>query len=437
MKPEWVDFLQKLTEGQQRPVPDHIWTEVQHHLPGKSRKRIFGFWIWLGMGLLLCSAIYFVNQSFKPAVDKTNAVANLTYESKNDFTGNSIQGNSLPDANAPKTESVLQDRNARTANQKTTSSHKFHPSFDPSLSSSKQEARKFSLDKTSKTRSEEVPDDISVSSNDLSAAIEIEKIPIALHEISVGPAKWILPELSQRINSKMDCYQFGKKKVQMGLEAFVGPAYSPYHLNQKRDGYDAHLRKRIETESIRPGLTAGIRWVLEKGKWAFKTGLEYQLFYEQLNHRNPDETRIISVYRGGKWLYSDTLTGVRIIRHHNYHHLFNIPFAIQYDWNLMNVNGGILVGGGIQVFGTHSGKILDSMQEPADFGAVNGIKLFDRKIIPFVSLHIPVRFKLTNDWLAFVEPGVQFYLKPFTSGPYPLEQSYTSYQIRLGLHKNF
>ncbi|MBK9107234.1 MAG: hypothetical protein IPM92_02335 [Saprospiraceae bacterium] len=443
MKSEWVHFLQNLTMGQKKQVPDHIWNEVSKHLPQKPRRRILIPLLWFLTGMLLSSGLIYLwlpNQqlikgSFETANHKATRVDHQL--DKNDqiqaivISDHEMESTSSPTKiiNNHPTEAIskrklLQKNVNRTNNQ----AFNFNEDENNIEQIFGQKDGEFTT-----LRSKEVIEE----SSDRTVFPITPYLPVHPGLVSMPHSNSELPEVKLSAGGKTDCYQFGKQQTEWGLEVYTGPSYSPYQLKDKQDGLRTYIDKRKSTESIRPGLMAGIRLVYQRPSWALKLGLEYQLFYEQLNYRNPNETKIISYYRNGKLLYIDTLNGDRVVKHHNYHHLLNVPLMFHFSKKWKSVEIGIQPGVGVNIWSSHQGRILDLQNEPSSFESTNGVRVFDKKIIPYLSFHIPISAPISSHLFWFVEPGFQYYLKPFSTDAYPLEQSYLSYQVRLGIRMNF
>jgi len=463
MRQDWIDHLRSLSEGHEKQVPDAIWDQVKQHIPRKSKNRKWLPWMWLMAGTMLISGWYYVAFIQSAATSEKQKPINSIQTSINESMA-SNSANRLNDANSlvndPKAEKASVDLDVdhpSRVNRMPNSSGRIkknisYPRFETGgekwlatqVAQTSIERRALETNKhlnSHSIREADVPEreaDVPENSMEIAHAV-IESVSNLPLPFSLKPDQLRSNALNltyKTEKSKIDCYQFSDSKKQWGLEFYVGPTYSPYQLQDKQGDLKNYLEKREDTESTRTGLTAGIRGLYRKGRWTAKLGLEYHLLYEQL-HSSSRETRIISVYRDGKLLYVDTLNGLRVVKHHNYHHLFNVPLMLNFQWNWKHVDIGLQPGIGLHVWSTHTGKILNQLLEPVYFDNVGGIKLFDHKIIPYLSFHVPIGGRLNDDWSWFVEPGIQFYLKPFNASNYPIDQKYSSYQLRLGFQKIF
>ncbi|MBK8954185.1 MAG: hypothetical protein IPM34_01325 [Saprospiraceae bacterium] len=451
MKQDWKDHLKTLSERHEKAVPDAIWDQVKLHLPQKSKKRFLWLWWCVLGGTLLISAWYFTDLYTEgPAITKESNVS---------VQSNKAQENIESIKKADDLQQAGQAMNTQTQNTSILQSGLTNHAS--SILVQNEKAVKFQkhtnkTDQGSKTTEKQDNIRAKVIENTASAAPQIsslesdeyfqEKGFIRMIGLAVLPLPFELiyqqqttkPETSELYtgNSGIKCYQFHKSNANWGIEIYAGPAYSPFQLHDKQGDLKAYQEKREATESVRTGLTAGVRGVFSKGHWSVKLGLEYLLMYEQLQS-NSRETRITSVYRDGKLLYIDTINGFRLIKNHNYHHQFNIPLMLNYHWKWKNLEFGLQPGVGLNLWSSHQGKILNEFSEPMAFENVGGIRLFDRKIIPYFSFHVSASGRITDQWKWFVEPGIHYYLKPFNADAYPFDQKYQSFQARVGFRKNF
>lgn len=456
MRQDWIDHLRGLSEGHEKQVPDAIWDQVKNHIPQKSKNRRLLPWLWLMAGTMLISGWYYVTFIQSAAMSDKLKSINSTQTSINESVL-SNRANGLNAANtlvsAPKSEKASGgsdvdhpshvNRVQKSSGRIKKNNSNLHVETGGekwSASQVTQTSIETGALETNKHLNSHSMIEAGVSENsmaDIHAVIEsVSNLPLPFSLTQDHFPKHTLNLTYKTDKSKINCYQFSNSKKQWGLEFYAGPTYSPYQLKDKQGDLKNYLEKREATESTRTGLTAGIRGLYRKGRWTAKLGLEYHLLYEQL-HSSSRETRIISVYRDGKLLYVDTLNGLRVVKHHNYHHLFNVPLMLNFQWNWKHLDIGLQPGIGLHVWSTHTGKILNQLLEPVYFDNVGGIKLFDHKIIPYLSFHVPIGGRLNDDWAWFVEPGIQFYLKPFNASNYPIDQKYSSYQLRLGFQKIF
>ena len=435
MKKDWTDQIRKLANENQRPLPEHIWEELIPHLPQpKNRKPIAFFYF----AMLSIAILFFLllGWRFIAHDQEQNSTTNTTLAIKAETTAEKNDGA------ATGAETSLKETESQTTGQQ---------SADKLTGASKSQGLKkvihrniitLQADNIKTILQENIDPSIAATEADRMQQLQhfenILFLPAKLGTIrGIGTREIPIPEWNFRNPGKSDCFDFRKsKKNYFSLDIYAGPSYNPYSLKDQRGDLNTYIQKRQETEEVKLGFLAGIRAGYHISNYAILAGLEYQQFYEQLNYRNLEETKIVMVYKDSVLLYSDTIRGERIVKTHNYHRLFNIPLSLSYTFKWKSFNISILPGIGLNLSASHKGKILDLTNQPADFSsnvANSNFNIYDTQVGTYAFLNFQFAQKLNQKFDWFVEPGFTHFFKPFNKANYPADQSYQSVQIKLGI----
>ncbi|MBK9222802.1 MAG: hypothetical protein IPO16_11890 [Saprospiraceae bacterium] len=433
MKPNWTEYIRKIANEHSTQVPDQIWDNVKLHLPKKEpRNRMFI--LFLLLLIMAAISIFAYQRKYTPILNSDKNIVS------NEKLSSTIPLNNKPKSLDPEQNLKLKNEN-RIQNNTLLHSRKTNKSIFEKESSKSLNSKirgNFSNDPLN-TNTPEVPSTfINHEQIQTLQTFPIQNSISTLPGILINehPHPNIAFEHLPSLKSKTDCYNFNKDNKQfVSFETYVGPAYSPYKLTNTHSDLSLYINKRKASENSMISVMAGIRLGYHRANFAVKTGLEYHRIYEQFNYRNPNETKIVYVYKDTHLVSIDTIPGERILKIHNYHSLLNIPFSIayKYKWNKMTIS--LEPGFGINILAKHKGSILDTNNQPALFttGSLSGFEIYKKRIGTFAFLNLQVAAPLNKKLLCFVEPGFIYYFNSFTESSYPLEQKYISANLKIGI----
>lgn len=436
MKNDWTERIKKMAEGQQRPLPDHIWEELVPHLPQAQKRRpVILFYFPRIFGTLLVLLIagwwYFQNEPVLKEKEQTlNEVKTAV------ITGGQEQEH--PDSRPYTSEQVKSKLEGQQ--KKSNGTLKFQTA-DQLVDHSEKEERP--ILERAKTEEKHIP-----ASTEAETVSEINYPGKHFENILFLPVQMNLVACKKNAanptfdplvykKSKNDCFDFKKnKRNSFTMDLYAGPSYSPYSLKDQRGDLNSYIQKRQSTEHADLGFLAGFRAAYHFSDYAIMAGLEYQQVYEQFNYRNPNETKIVTVYKDSVLLYTDTIKGERIVKTHNYHRLISVPFSFSYTFKWKSFDVSLQPGIGLNLSARHKGSILDLNDAPASFSSDDTnsrFNIYETQVGTFAFLNFQIAHPLHKKLDLFVEPGFIHYFKPFNKASYPVDQKYQSVQLKIGV----
>ncbi|MEP7197945.1 MAG: hypothetical protein ABI851_15610 [Saprospiraceae bacterium] len=439
MKQSWLDYIRNMENTKQTQVPDRIWQNVKLHIPqAKKSKRIIPFyWLFLFLGgagtvgLIISKS----NSNNSITVNINQESHQVLNQKKSEVVNNEINTNH-DELNLSKTydeKSNLELKSINNSETKKVNFQKVPNRFKQIVESSKPDDSNLNELQIS----EQSISEVSISEQSNQEFREIEniipldiriQIPILLNNTN----KHILPKVEIG-----ECYDFRKRiKPSFYCEAYLGPQYSPFTLKSSSPDDDQFLNRRESTEKSQVSALGGVRIGMNIKDFHIKAGLEVQSIYEKLNFTNGNDTQIVNVIVNGNLIRTDTVSGKRIIKFHNFHSLLSVPVSLGYQINLNNQQLLFNAGVAFNLYAWHKGALLDTINRPSYFNSSVSSQ-YNSKVglAPFASIQwiSPISHNLNF----FVEPSIQIYLSRFTSKINPIEQRYKNINLKLGLQYSF
>jgi len=441
MQKDWLDNIREYESNKKSTVSPRVWEAVKPHIPKKKDQNRWPFiFLFGGIGVVGALALAFyvytpksleLSESNKTATFNQSEATNNNSESKvsepNIVSASASQiHNECTSLNTEKasTQSVVRNINTTnhtkakvSASDQSASSIIAPATAEPMLNEGITETQTADLTMDDLNRSQAI--------YELLAPKNLQPL---IHE----------SKEENRPDPKVNCYQFLKKKhFILYLEPYVGPGLNMYQLTAKSSENNAYADARSNSETAQLSGLAGLRLALQYQALVLKLGIQYQLINEKFTYTKNGEVRVTEIYEypGGPLLRTDTMVGLRIIEHHNFRHLLNLPISLGYIRHGKLLDIGASVGTGLNVFAQHSGQYLNDTLAPVKYNNIvsNTNQGFKQSLGGFVTLDINVSKKIFKRSELFIEPGLIYYFNSFTISSDPLKQNYFSPHIKFGL----
>ncbi len=441
MQKDWLDNIREYESNKKSTVSPRVWEAVKPHIPKKKDQNRWPFiFLFGGIGVVGALALAFyvytpksleLSESNKTATFNQSEATNNNSESKvsepNIVSASASQiHNERTSLNTEKasTQSVVRNINTTnhtkakvSASDQSASSSIAPATAEPMLNEGITETQTADLTMDDLNRSQAIYE-----------LLAPKNLQLLIHESSEV----------KKPDPKVNCYQFLKKKhFILYLEPYVGPGLNMYQLTAKSSENNAYADARSNSETAQLSGLAGLRLALQYQALVLKLGIQYQLINEKFTYTKNGEVRVTEIYEypGGPLLRTDTMVGLRIIEHHNFRHLLNLPISLGYIryGKLLDISAS--VGTGLNVFAQHSGQYLNDTLAPVKYNNIvsNTNQGFKQSLGGFVTLDINVSKKISKRSELFIEPGLIYYFNSFTISSDPLKQNYFSPHIKFGL----
>ncbi|MCC7025833.1 MAG: hypothetical protein IT265_02680 [Saprospiraceae bacterium] len=445
MQKDWLDNIREYESNKKSTVSPRVWEAVKPHIPKKKDQNRWPFiFLFGGIGLVGALALAFYVYTPK-SLELSESNKTVTFNQSEATNNNSESKVSEPNnVSAPASQIHNEPTSLNTENASTQSVHR---------------NRNRNINTTNHTKANVSASDQSVSSSTLQAPAEpilnegiteIQTADLTMDDLNRSQAIYELlapknlpplnhePSEVKKPDPKVNCYQFLKKKhCSLYLEPYVGPGLNMYQLTAKSSENNAYADARSKSETAQLSGLAGLRLALQYQALVLKLGIQYQLINEKFTYTKNGEVRVTEIYEypGGPLLRTDTMVGLRIIEHHNFRHLLNLPISLGYIKHGKLLDIGASVGTGLNVFAQHSGQYLNDTLAPVKYNNIvsNTNQGFKQSLGGFVTLDINVSKKIFKRSELFIEPGLIYYFNSFTIDSDPLKQKYFSPHIKFGL----
>lgn len=441
MQKDWLDNIREYESSKKATVSPRVWEAVKPHIPKKKDQNRWPFiFLFGGIGVVGALALAFYVYTPKSLeLSETNKTATIN---QSDATNNNSESK-LSELNIV-SASASQIHNERTSLiTEKASTQSLHRNIN---TTNHTKAKVSALDQS--TRSSIVPAPAEPMLNEGIAETQTADLTMdalnrsqVIYELLAPKNLQPLIHESKEVNRpdpKVNCYQFLKKKhFSLYLEPYVGPGLNIYQLTAKSSENNVYADARSKSETAQLSGLAGLRLALQYQALVLKLGIQYQLINEQFTYTKNGEVRVTEIYEypGGPLLRTDTTVGLRIIEHHNFRHLLNLPISLGYIKHGKLLDIGASIGTGLNVFVQHSGQYLNDTLAPVKYNNVvsNTNQGFKQSLGGFVTLDINVSKKIFKRSELFIEPGLIYYFNSFTIDSDPLKQKYFSPHIKFGL----
>ncbi len=441
MQKDWLDNIREYESNKKSTVSPRVWEAVKPHIPKKKDQNRWPFiFLFGGIGIVGALALAFyvytpksleLNESNKTATfNQSDATINNS-ESKvsepNNVSAPAYQiHNERTSLNTEKASTQSVVRNINTTNHTKAKVSDSDQSASSSIAAAT--AEPLLNEGITETQTADLRMDDLNRSQAIYELLAPKNLQPLIHESSEV----------KKPDPKVNCYQFLKKKhFSLYLEPYVGPGLNMYQLAAKSSEDNVYPDARSKSETGQLSGLAGLRLALQYKALVLKLGIQYQLINEKFTYTKNGEVRIIEVYEypGGPLLRTDTTVGLRIIEHHNYRHLVNLPISLGYIKQGKLLDIGASVGAGLNVYAQHSGQYLARNLTPIKYNNIvnNTNQGFKQSLGGFVTLDINVSKKIFKRSELFIEPGLIYYFNSFTIDSDPLKQKYFSPHIKFGL----
>ena len=359
MQKDWLDNIREYESNKKSTVSPRVWEAVKPHIPKKKDQNRWPFiFLFGGIGVVGALALAFyvytpksleLSESNKTATFNQSEATNNNSESKvsepNIVSASASQiHHERTSLNTEKasTQSVVRNINTTnhtkakvSASDQSASSIIAPATAEPMLNEGITETQTADLTMDDLNRSQAI--------YELLAPKNLQPL---IHE----------SKEENRPDPKVNCYQFLKKKhFILYLEPYVGPGLNMYQLTAKSSENNTYADARSNSETAQ---LSGLRLALQYQALVLKLCIQYQLINEKFTYTKNGEVRVTEIYEypGGPLLRTDTMVGLRIIEHHNFRHLLNLPISLGYikHGKLLDISAS--VGTGLNVFAQHSGQ---------------------------------------------------------------------------------
>lgn len=217
------------------------------------------------------------------------------------------------------------------------------------------------------------------------------------------------------------------------IEISVGPFISDRLLYTLDSSWQDLIFKRNEAESQRRSWNASIlyRWSVARDVY-IKSGVQFHMLREQFRYQNGIDVKYIINSNG------DTIK--RIEKPHydlftNRYTFWDIPLYISYTWGIHRIFVDLNSGITFNFYSQQRGYLYDYEGKAKPMHALleDGKSPFRRFAGLSLSLSLNLGYQFNPQFGAFVEPGVQYFLRPLSTEAYPIKQKYVFYRFNLGV----
>lgn len=441
MQKDWLDSIREYESSKKSTVSPRVWEAVKPHIPKKKDQNRWPFiFLFGGIGVVGALALAFYVYTPK-SLELSESNKTATFNQSEATNNNSESKVSEPNiVSAPASQIQIERTSLNTEKASTqsvvrninTTNHTKAKVSDSDQSASSSIAAATAEPLLNERITETQTADLTMDDLNRSQAIYELLAPKNLQPLIHESSEVKKPD------SKVNCYQFLKKKhFSLYLEPYVSPGLNMYQLTAKSSENNAYADARSKSETAQLSGLAGLRLALQYKALVLKLGIQYQLINEKFTYTKNGEVRVTEIYEypGGPLLRTDTMVGLRIIEHHNFRHLLNLPISLGYIKHGKLLDIGASVGTGLNVFAQHSGQYLNDTLAPVKYNNIvsNTNQGFKQSLGGFVTLDINVSKKIFNRSELFIEPGLIYYFNSFTIDSDPLKQKYFSPHIKFGL----
>ncbi len=249
-------------------------------------------------------------------------------------------------------------------------------------------------------------------------------------------------------NRANDCFPEMIKSKMLALEAFVSPDFASRQLSTYDQNLLEHVNKRENTEERQISWSAGLRLdIAFHRNLHLKTGLSYAQINEYFSHLGEETTvkttTIQEIEENGQ-IIIDTLTTFenwqRVVKNYNRYRFFDVPLLLSYETQLKRLKVSVNAGTIFNLYFTQSGFML-SPDETVDTPVAlreNGESPFFRNFNA-MSLYggLSFYYRVAEQIEVMAEPHFKYMLEPLNKVSYPVEQSYQTVGLNLGLRYKF
>ncbi len=231
-----------------------------------------------------------------------------------------------------------------------------------------------------------------------------------------------------------DCMKLVYRPYQhRSIEIGVGPFISDRLLYTLDSSWQGLIFKRNEAESQRRSWNASIlyRWSVARDVY-IKSGIQFHMLREQFRYQNGIDVKYIINSNG------DTIK--RIEKPHydiftNRYTFWDIPLYISYTWGIHRIFVDLNSGITFNFYSQQRGYLYDYEGKARPMHALleGGKAPFRRFAGLSLSLSLNLGYQFHSQFGAFVEPGVQYFLRPLSTEAYPIKQKYVFYRFNLGV----
>jgi len=217
------------------------------------------------------------------------------------------------------------------------------------------------------------------------------------------------------------------------IEMSAGPFVSDRLLYTLDSSWQDLIFKRNEAESQRRSWNASIlyRWSIARDVY-IKSGVQLHMLFERFRYQNGIDVKYIINSNG------DTIK--RIEKPHydlftNRYAFWDIPLYISYTWGFHRVFVDLNSGITLNLFSQQRGYLFDyeGKVQPMHALLKNGKAPFRRFAGLSLSLALNLGYHFNPQLGVFVEPGVQYFLRPLSTEAYPIKQKYVFYRFNIGV----
>lgn len=263
------------------------------------------------------------------------------------------------------------------------------------------------------------------------AQAEIAFVPTAL--LPALPESHLRPDLQFQL--KPECAKFENKERRFYFDLLASPDIALRSIRPKEEQSVPLALKRLETESIRQSYTLGARLTtVSPHGWSLRSGFQYTQINERFAYEGETEERIIIkiIYDDqGQIIGTDTVyeSYTPYYASHNVYRLFDIPLMAGYQIDMkrfaLTFHGGLY----FNLFLSPEGTFFSPEMQPVAFSE---IPAFRKRASLSLAAAFGINYRLTSRLELLFEPRFRYFLSPFTTRDYLLEQQYMLIGLNLG-----
>ncbi len=234
---------------------------------------------------------------------------------------------------------------------------------------------------------------------------------------------------------KPECAKFQNKERRFYFDLLASPDIALRSIRPKEEQSVPLALKRLETETIKQSYTLGARLTtVSPHGWSLRSGFQYTQINERFAYEGETEERIIIkiIYDDqGQIIGTDTVyeSYTPYYASNNVYRLFDIPLMAGYQIDMKRF--ALIFHGGLHfnLFLSPEGTFFSPEMQPVAFSE---IPAFRKRASLSLAAAFGINYRLTPRLELLFEPRFRYFLSPFTTKDYLLEQQYMLIGLNLG-----
>lgn len=428
------------------PPPAFVWTNLEHELQKRKRRRFFLWLFAFGVAVAGSWAAFGPRETQAPA-----AIATQQGLTENDIKAAAATGHQIPSETrkpeAPASTAVSPAPTTPVTGNRTAKGSWLQPANDGILPGTG-DVKLLDLPAIQLTDNDLMspPAQPGTVRRDLASLSPLEAT--ALEPLAFSRKSDLLrakPFIRKKKDPKY-CYDFAQNPNVWMVDAYAGPSFSKRKLIATGPAFDAYAQMRRATEQTDWAYNAGLRGSLLLGRhFLVRTGLHYEQMTEIFEYVDPNYVKYIveitqTIIDNKPVTVIDTVGveyGENYVKTYNRYGLLDIPIEIGGELRRGRFGLSLNAGMSFNVFFWKRGTVLSPGGQPAPFtpGEKGATDVFRLRTGWSAGASAQLFFHLQPTVRIFAEPYFRQILKPVTLGNQPVEQEYRNWGVKLGMTK--